>query len=55
MRRNWMLLGIALLAMVLAIGAVACSDDEDEEPIDIPLDFTDDIEWRKNGPEEKAG
>ena len=28
---------------------------EDEEPIDIPLDFTDDIEWRKNGPEEKAG
>ena len=32
MRRNWMLLGIALLAMVLAIGAVACSDDEDEEP-----------------------
>ena len=24
-----------------------------EEPIAIPLDFTDDIEWRKNG-QEKA-
>lgn len=25
----------------------------DEEPIVIPLDFTDDIMWRKNAPEEK--
>ena len=23
-----------------------------EEPIEVPMDFTDDIEWRKNGPEE---
>ena len=26
----------------------------DEEPIQIPMDFTDDIEWRKNAPSEKA-
>lgn len=26
-----------------------------EEPIQLPLDFTEDVEWRKNGPEEKAG
>lgn len=26
----------------------------DEEPIQIPLDFTADIQWRKNGPTEKA-
>jgi len=25
----------------------------DEEPIQIPMDFTDDIEWRKNATEEK--
>jgi hypothetical protein len=23
-----------------------------DEPIDIPLDFTDDVEWRKNAPDE---
>jgi hypothetical protein len=23
-----------------------------EEPIEVPADFTDDVEWRKNGPEE---
>lgn len=33
MRKNWTLLGIAVLAAVLAIGAVACGDDDDiEEP-----------------------
>lgn len=26
----------------------------EEEPILMPLDFTDDVEWRKNGPEEQA-
>lgn len=26
----------------------------DEEPITIPLDFTDDVEWRKNAPEEQS-
>jgi hypothetical protein len=26
----------------------------DEEEIQLPLDFTDDVNWRKNGPEEKA-
>jgi len=26
----------------------------DEEPIELPLDFTDDVNWRKNGPEEQA-
>jgi len=25
-----------------------------EEPIQIPLDLTDDVEWRKNSPEAKA-
>lgn len=25
-----------------------------DEPIQVPLDFTDDIEWRKNAPKEKA-
>lgn len=25
-----------------------------EEPIVVPLDFTDDVEWRKNGPEDQA-
>ena len=28
MRKNWFLLGIALLVAALAIGAVACSDDD---------------------------
>ena len=31
------------------------SEHSNEEPIQIPLDFTDDIMWRKNGPTEKAG
>jgi len=26
----------------------------DEEPIHMPMDFTDDVEWRKNAPEEDA-
>ena len=26
----------------------------EEEPIIMPLDFTDDVEWRKNAPDEKA-
>jgi hypothetical protein len=25
----------------------------DEKPIIIPMDFTDDVEWRKNAPEDK--
>ena len=25
-----------------------------EEPIVLPMDLTDDIEWRKNAPDEKA-
>ena len=29
MRRSWLLIGIALLAAVFAIGAVACGDDDD--------------------------
>jgi hypothetical protein len=28
------------------------SVNTDKEPIDIPLDFTLDVQWRKNGPEE---
>ena len=30
MRTKWMLIGIALLTAVLAIGAIACGDDDDE-------------------------
>ena len=30
MRNNWLLIGIALLAAVLAVAAIACDDDEDE-------------------------
>ena len=30
MRRNWLLLGVALLAAALAFGAVACGGDDDE-------------------------
>ena len=30
MRRNWLLLGIALLVALLTIGAVACSNDDDD-------------------------
>ena len=26
----------------------------DEEPIDIPMDFVPDVEWRKNAPDEDA-
>jgi hypothetical protein len=26
----------------------------DEDPIEIPLDFSDDVEWRKNAPDEKS-
>ena len=25
---------------------------DDEEPIVVPMDFTDDIQWRKNAPDE---
>lgn len=25
---------------------------EDEEPIVLPMDFTDDVEWRKNAPDD---
>ena len=30
------------------------NEHPNEEPIQLPLDFTDDVEWRKNGPEEQA-
>lgn len=44
MRKNWLLIGIALLVAVLAFGAVACGDDDDaptatdEEPADVLVD-----------------
>ncbi len=31
MKTKWLLIGVALLTAVLAIGAIACSDDDDEE------------------------
>ncbi len=44
MRKNWLLIGIAVLAAVLAIGAVACSDDDDDDG-DTPTatEVTDDV------------
>ena len=49
MRKNWLLLGIAFLVAALAIGAVACGDDDDEdeaptateESLDDPVDDGD--------------
>lgn len=31
MRKNWLLIGVALLAAVLAVAAIACDDDDDED------------------------
>lgn len=28
--------------------------NQGDQPIDMPMDFTDDVEWRKNAPEEDA-
>jgi len=30
------------------------SINPNEEPINLPIDFTDDIEWRKNAPDENV-
>ena len=38
MRKNWLLLGIALLIAVLAIGVIACGDDDDAPTGDEPAD-----------------
>ena len=45
MRRRWLLIGIALLAAIFAIGAVACGDDDDngDDIDDIIDDVTDDL------------
>lgn len=36
MRKNWLLIGIALLVAVLAIGAVACGGDDDDDEDEAP-------------------
>lgn len=36
MRTRWLLIGVGLLTAVLAIGAVACDDDEDEDGDEVP-------------------
>ena len=41
MRRKWLLAGLGLLIAVLAIGAIACDDDDDTD--DIIDDLVDDI------------
>ncbi len=41
MRKNWMLLGIALLVAVLAFGAVACGGDGDGPDEDVSDDLVD--------------
>ena len=33
MRKNWLLIGIGLLVAVLAIGAIACGDDDDDDAV----------------------
>ncbi len=45
MRKNWVLIGVGLLAAVLAIGAVACGDDDDDvdDLVDEILDELDDL------------
>ena len=46
MRKHWLLLGIGLLVALLAIGAVACGDDDaaptaaDEDAVDVPVNET---------------
>lgn len=37
MRRLWMLLGVALLSAVLAVGAMACDDDDDDDNGEPPV------------------
>ena len=44
MRSKWLLAGIGLLIAVLAIGAIACGDDDDtDDIIDDIVDDTDDL------------
>ena len=44
MRKNWLLIGVGLLVAVLAIGAIACGDDDDNGNGDgIGDDIGDDI------------
>ena len=31
MKTKWLLIGVALLTAVLAIGAIACSDDDEDD------------------------
>ena len=40
MKRYWMLLAIGMLSTLLAVGAIACSDDDDSDVVD---DIIDDI------------
>ncbi len=52
MKTKWLLIGVALLTAVLAIGAIACSDDDDDDDtngdtngdvIDDDIDIGDDL------------
>jgi hypothetical protein len=47
MKTKWLLIGVALLTAVLAIGAIACSDDDEEdtngEVIDDDIDIDGDL------------
>ncbi len=38
MKTKWLLIGVALLTAILALGAIACSDDDDDEHLDDILD-----------------
>ena len=42
MKTKWLLIGVALITAVLAIGAIACGDDDDDGNGDIIDDIIDD-------------
>ncbi len=44
MKTKWLLLGVALFTAVLAIGAIACSDDDDDELEDILDEIQDELD-----------
>ncbi len=44
MKTKWLLIGVALLAAVLAIGAIACGDDDEEALEDILDELQDELD-----------
>ncbi len=44
MKTKWLLIGVALLTAILALGAVACGDDDDDELEDILDEIQDELD-----------